>query len=158
MPDLLRLASSSLLFSVSDAGKPKSSSGATTARKRNTAKRLSPQELASAKRKFAAWRHNERLKMNPTKRSKRLALTPLVLMLLLSACASVSPSSPVTVESALILPLSVMARQPPRSESFSQTVQKDIQSWDAKLTPPATLANDAKASTTPLSSPPSGNK
>lgn len=85
-----------------------------------------------------------------------LALTLIVLALLSSGCASVSPMNRLApgVKPAEIPPLPQAGRQPRRSEKFSATVSRDIESWEKKLTGRETPDLPASEPTTRFPRPP----
>ena len=70
--------------------------------------------------------------------------TLLVLALLSAGCGTSSRQLAPGVEPAKIPPLSQSARQPKRSESFSASVSRDIESWEKKLTELDELDKPAK--------------
>lgn len=72
------------------------------------------------------------------------ALMPLALAMLTGGCST--PSGPVKPPE--IQPLPPEARQPTRSESFSESARRDIETWLQKLTSPAPPANSASGTTT----------
>lgn len=84
--------------------------------------------------------------------SRPCAAMPLVLTLLLAACASNSPSSPpLRVEPPAIPPLPAQARQPESSCSptCSATWSRLVEQWQQKLMPPAQPGNSAPRPTKP---------
>lgn len=70
--------------------------------------------------------------------------TLLALALLSAGCGHSSMQLAPGVEPAKIPPLSQSARQPKRSESFSASVSRDIESWEKKLTELEEPAKPAK--------------
>lgn len=75
---------------------------------------------------------------------KVTSLTLLALALLSAGCGTSSRQLVPGVEPAKIPPLSQSARQPKRSESFSASVSRDIESWEKKLTELEEPAKPAK--------------
>lgn len=78
-----------------------------------------------------------------------LLSTVTVLVLLSSGCASNSTNRLLPgVQPAQIPPLPQAGRQPQRSEAFSRSVLRDIESWEKKLIEPEKPASPAKQATT----------
>ena len=85
--------------------------------------------------------------MNELKRNapgKRL-IWPLVL--LLAGCSTTS--IPWVVQPMEIPELPQTARPSPRSESYSETVRRDIERWDSKLQETVNRLSNAPSATTP---------
>lgn len=82
---------------------------------------------------------------------------PLLLLigsaLLVSGCKSLSTTTSVAVPPAAIQPLPQSARQPIRSETFLESVEKDMLRWEAKLNALAQQGNSAKGFTIQTSPP-----
>jgi hypothetical protein len=88
-----------------------------------------------------------------------LALLLTALVLLSSGCASnwsnkLAPG----VKPAAIPPLPQAGVQPKRSEKFSASVSRDIESWEKKLTGQETPASPASERMTPFPAPPTDPK
>lgn len=63
----------------------------------------------------------------------RLMLLPVALMLLQSCAAPLPPQLPAVVACPTIPPLPSSARLVPRSETYLQRVQRNIEQWDLML-------------------------
>lgn len=75
----------------------------------------------------------------------RVTSSMLIALALLSAgCAPSLKRLAPGVEAAQIPPLSPSARQPKRSESFSASASRDIESWEKRLTEPDEPAKPVK--------------
>lgn len=89
------------------------------------------------------------LKSSP---AKKPSATPLLLALLLSACATLPQPSPLPVAPPAILPLPLAARQPKTDPvclpTCSAALQRDLTSWQSLLTAPVSPASSASALTT----------
>ena len=80
------------------------------------------------------WSSRPRLSTRLPLRRKATSLMLSGLVLLSAGCAPSLKSLAPEVKPAQVPPLQQNARQPKRSESFSASVSRDIESWEKRLT------------------------